>query len=118
MLRAIAILLLATAPALAERAKRCDATELQDEGMTLYAQGNTAAAYYKFAAAAKCRPGDRIHELAAMSACTLFKADHSELWIGRAKYFIAKLPAAKRDKLRRFCTAGCGGPGVEWTNRD
>lgn len=110
MLRAIAILLLSAAPALAEPAKRCDAAKLQDEGMTLYTQGNTRAAHTKFEAAAKCKPGDRIHELAAMTACKLYKMERSEHWVARAKYFFSKLTPAKREKVLQFCMSYCGCP--------
>ncbi len=117
MLRAIAILLLSTAPALAEPANRCDATKLQADSETLFARGETAAAHAKLAAAAKCRPSDRVHELAAMSACRLYQSSRSEYWAIRAKYFIGKLPAAKRENVERACPVGCGGPGGGSTDR-
>jgi hypothetical protein len=117
VLRAIAILLLATGPALAEPARRCDATKLQADGEVLFARGETAAAYVKFDAAAKCKPSDRVHELAAFSACKLYQASRSEHWVARAKYFFAKLPAAKRANVERACQVGCGGPDGGSTDR-
>ncbi|HEY5920772.1 MAG TPA: hypothetical protein VIV11_03840 [Kofleriaceae bacterium] len=111
MLRVIAILLLATSPTLAEPAKRCNADKLEADGNDLFQMGNTAAAFAKYEAAAKCKPSDRIHERAGMAACTLYRSGKSEHWFAKAKLYVGKLPLAKRDRVQRMCFAGCGGPG-------
>ena len=112
MLRAIAILLLAAGPALAEPARRCDAAALESRGNEQWAMGNAVAAFTSFEAAARCKPSDRIHERAAVAACSIFQRTHSEQWANQAKRYISKLPAARRDLVQRACPQGCGGPGI------
>ena len=110
MLRVIAILLLATAQALAERAKRCDAAKLEADGNDQIAMGNTFAAFTKYEAAAKCKPSDGVHQRAAFAACTLARKTKSEHWVNQAKRYIALLPEQMRQRVVQVCSSGCGGP--------
>ena len=116
MLRVIAILLLATSPAVAEpKRPRCDAAKLQEEATGLINMGQPVPAYFKLEAAAKCLPSEQVHELAAYAACTIYRHDRSEGWARRAKLWIAKLPPAKQQRAQQRCVGGCGGPSAEWT---
>lgn len=116
--RVIAILLLAASPVAADPAKRCDAAKLEEQGVQAWNEGMLARALASFEDAARCKPSDHIHELAAMASCKLHKQTKSDVYATKAKRYYEKLPEPKRQRVAQYCTGGCGGAGGPSEPRD
>jgi hypothetical protein len=102
--RVIALaLLLATSPALAERRRNCDAATLEAAGNELVAAGLTAAALATYEQAARCKPGDTIHQRIVALACRLRLYQV-------AKRYLDKLPPWQLERVAQLCTPPCS-PG-------
>ena len=74
--------------------------------------GNEAAALAKYEESARCKPSDAIHMRAGVTACRLYRRTKQDYYASKAKLYIGKLPEAKRESVRQFCTHGCDGPGL------
>lgn len=85
-----------------EETASCDAPQLAEKGDAHFAKGQFAAALAAFEASSKCKASPSVAAKAALAACRSKNLARAKVWMG-------KLPAEKRDAV----TSVCVGEGID-----
>lgn len=74
----------------------CDVDALQQKGMAAEQMAQHAGALAAFEQAIRCRPSERLYELAFMASCNAKS-------VGKSQYYWKRIPASRRDALSQMC---------------